>query len=219
METMLDSALIYSAVSGGAAFEFGRLCEVIGSCFGMTLADTGAQYLETRGFSNLHQVLLGIDRSMGLSDYLNSLDQHDLRQVINLADTRGRTPLTWAAEFGWSDAVQVLLSFRANPNCVQTGNLTPLHLAVAGPKAQFFRTEFLEVINLLLKAGADINARDCQGWTPLHIAASWGIFDLPEFFSCADLNWDVVTNDNLSVNDLSPIKGFSNVVLTRLNKR
>lgn len=32
----------------------------------------------------------------------------------------------------------------------------------------------MDVVKLLLRAGADINCRDRDGWTPLHAAAHWG---------------------------------------------
>ncbi|VDN51290.1 unnamed protein product [Dracunculus medinensis] len=33
---------------------------------------------------------------------------------------------------------------------------------------------YVDVVKLLLRAGADINCRDRDGWTPLHAAAHWG---------------------------------------------
>ncbi|KAK3850324.1 hypothetical protein Pcinc_042966, partial [Petrolisthes cinctipes] len=43
---------------------------------------------------------------------------------------------------------------------------TALHVAAA--------KGYIKVLNLLLEAGADINAKDVDGWTPLHAAAHWG---------------------------------------------
>lgn len=182
METMLDSALIQSAISGGTVSEFGIYCDQIGSCFGLTLSEVAAEYLSIRGFSKIHQILLGIDRSVSLEDYLYSLEEQERHILINTADSRGRTPLTWAVEFGWPDAARILFSYGANPNGVQRGDLSLLHLALAGPSGQFLKSGFVDVIDQLLEAGADINSTDCEGWTPLHIAASWGLCNLGTFF-------------------------------------
>ncbi|XP_061177556.1 protein phosphatase 1 regulatory subunit 12A-like isoform X10 [Saccostrea echinata] len=42
---------------------------------------------------------------------------------------------------------------------------TALHVAAA--------KGYMKVINILLKAGADVNSQDYDGWTPLHAAAHW----------------------------------------------
>jgi ankyrin repeat protein len=42
--------------------------------------------------------------------------------------------------------------------------ITPLHIAVAGPLAN------IRVVELLLKSGADVNAKTLKGNTPLHMA-------------------------------------------------
>lgn len=36
--------------------------------------------------------------------------------------------------------------------------------------------DIIETVRLLLIAGANVNAIDHEGWTPLHIAASWSLF-------------------------------------------
>ncbi|XP_069123988.1 protein phosphatase 1 regulatory subunit 12A-like isoform X11 [Argopecten irradians] len=43
---------------------------------------------------------------------------------------------------------------------------TALHVASA--------KGYMKVISVLIQAGSDINAKDCDGWTPLHAAAHWG---------------------------------------------
>ena len=50
------------------------------------------------------------------------------------------------------------------------GNATPLHTAA--------RWGYKEIIELLISSGADVNAKDDNGWTPLHRAANKEIRDL-----------------------------------------
>lgn len=72
-------------------------------------------------------------------------------------------PLHWAVRVG-KEAVDLLLKYRANPNCRAKDGTTALHYAAYYGK--------VEVLISLLRAGGDINVRDNHGRTPLHYAAS-----------------------------------------------
>lgn len=222
VETMLDSALVFTAMSGGSWREFGRHCGEIGPLFGMSLAETGNDYLRSRGFSEIHQVLLRIDHRKSLEDFLRSSDRRLLKNTINLPDNRGRTPLMWAVEFGWPDATQTLLKYGANLNLqvnLQSGATTTLlHVAVAGPVSQFLRDAFREVVDILIKRGINTNARDHEGWTALHIVASWGNYQLKSLIENPDLDWKAQTGAGQSVDDLSPVAQFSAVALGTMNQ-
>ncbi|KAK7867490.1 hypothetical protein R5R35_004498 [Gryllus longicercus] len=97
-------------------------------------------------------------------------------------DVLKRTPLHWAACGGYVEAVQVLLEAGADVNARDYNNYTPLHLAAPGLfEDDWYRqlpvkiisevpTDFLGCIAALVEAGADLNARDFEGNTPLLVA-------------------------------------------------
>ena len=76
-----------------------------------------------------------------------------------------RTMLYFAADKGNKEMVALLLSHKASPNALDEEGFGPLHQAIAGGH--------LEIADMLIAAGADINAQDkyaMLGLTPLHIA-------------------------------------------------
>ena len=122
--------------------------------------------------------------------------------------TIGTTPLLRAAKAGDVPAVKLLLAHGANPNLPNIHGITPI-MAAAGLSSNEIDTrgrfktqpEAVETINLLAKAGADVNAHETRtcppsgffcvsGQTALHGAALWGWNDVIKALVAnkADLN-------------------------------
>lgn len=86
---------------------------------------------------------------------------------VQARDNNGRTPLHYAAIKGYkTDAIAALLEHRADVNAADEQGVTPLHLAAARGAA--------DVINVLLKAGADMDARTREGRTVWDYAIEGG---------------------------------------------
>ena len=82
--------------------------------------------------------------------------------TIDLADTGGRTPLSWAAERGDALAVKTLLRYGASLSSKSLGGTTPLHYAVKALSSA--------CLNLLLENGACATATNKWNQSPLNIA-------------------------------------------------
>jgi hypothetical protein len=140
--------------------------------------------LDDTDFPILHRILLNLDSAHGtIHHYLSTFPKAgNLEEIINEACHLGGTPLAWAVLYGLPDAVATLLSFGADVRNVTTGTVfqrftnsgaSLLHLAilVCGFEPTL-ASMYKEVVNLLLRAGADLNEKNIYGWTPLHLA-SW----------------------------------------------
>jgi ankyrin repeat protein len=108
-------------------------------------------------------------------------DEH----LINSTDHNGLTALQWAVQRGKTQAAELLLSkgakvdvrtpvvqhvYTDTPNpLVYTGKLTPLHEAAGGGHK--------DIVALLLAHGADANARDVGGRTPLFDAGQTNVME------------------------------------------
>jgi len=111
----------------------------------------------------------------------------------------GITPLIAAAQNGLTEAVQLFLEAGADPNTQSTSpTIDELRKAVPDASAKFsaeFRgatalhwacaRRFTEIASLLLKANADVDARDKEGKTPIEIAVACGSFELVEMLRAA----------------------------------
>lgn len=184
-------------------------------------------FIQESEISTLHQVLLGIDEEhTTVEGYLASFKERPLPpDIIDPRDASGRTPLAWAVEHIRDDAVRTLLAHgadarQARPNLC--GALPMLHLAMAGPAEERSGSACIAVVRALLQHGADPNGLDHEGWTPLHVAASWNnavlIRELVTF-SDVELAWDAKTSDNETAIDLALGAGYVDDVQAILTSR
>ncbi|KAJ9057124.1 hypothetical protein DSO57_1025556 [Entomophthora muscae] len=107
------------------------------------------------------------------SSLLNLLEEYIPPRLItvNTPDLQGKTPLYWACQHALPGLVKKLLAAGANPNIQVAGVsgvkcMTPLMAAI-----HHLAPNSLETVEVLLEAGAYLNATDSQGCTALHLAA------------------------------------------------
>lgn len=131
-------------------------------------ADINAK--DARGRNVLHN--LGADKQCNWGD---SVIELLLKENIYIdgeqgQDQLGRSPLHWACATGKTHLAELLLARskipRANVHAVEIRGKTSLHLAAAH--------DWIDIVELLLKHGADITAKSDGGWTPLHNACELG---------------------------------------------
>lgn len=101
---------------------------------------------------------------------------------------RGGTPLHVAAFYGRKDIAELLIASGADVNAKNYNGMTPLHAAADNgynetsrmyqilgyrddPDLKLLPQMLSEIIQLLVAKGADVNAKDDYGNTPLHAAA------------------------------------------------
>lgn len=222
METMLDYILVTNAMGYSALEDFSSALTQVALLFGWNSGDLWGEYEESRGFTPVHRALLGINNSHdGLWNFLASLvAAGTLTDIIDCPDARGRSPLAWAVEYGWADATETLINFGANVHQLRQSmdTVSPLlHLVIAGPDSR--RSDVLGVVRLLLRAGVDINAKDHEQWTAMHIGASWNLYDvvmeLVQFGGQA-LDCEAVTNLGQSALDLAVGVGADGTLINLL---
>ena len=112
-----------------------------------------SDHVQTRGLSKLHKIILGL-----LQNDLKS-ELETSTAGINVGDSKNMTPLFWAVIRNDLQAVEILLSFGANPNIVDDWGRTPLYFARS-----------TEICKALLKAGLDVHITGLTlGHSALHL--------------------------------------------------
>ncbi len=81
---------------------------------------------------------------------------------VTTRDADGRTPLHWAAFYGYTTTVRTMLQQQADVNARDNQQRTPGHWAS-------FKG-YMAIVKMLVAAGADVNARDEAGRTMVAMA-------------------------------------------------
>lgn len=106
--------------------------------------------------------------ALGMTDAIQTLLDAD-PTLVSLYSPDGWTALHLAAHFGQTEAARMLIAHGASTTLRSRNEMDnhPLHAACAGHPSR-------ELIELLLDSGAEVNALQHGGFTPLHEAAQNG---------------------------------------------
>jgi ankyrin repeat protein len=127
-------------------------------------------------------------------------------QLVNQLSPDGFPPLGLAAFFGQLEVLKYLLELGANPNLSASNamRVAPLHSAVAYGDPQVA----CAMARLLVEAGAQVNAVQQGGWTPLHEAADNDQLETAELLLSNGADPDASNNDGLTPLTLARRKSF-----------
>ncbi|CAE7361574.1 ANKRD50 [Symbiodinium sp. CCMP2592] len=124
------------------------------------------------------------------------------KMLIDRSDVRGRTPLMFASAMGKRDFVDYLLrEWEVDVHSVDDARKSALHHAVKSSK--------VEILRMLLDAGAMVDARDHNGCTALMLAAGAGDADAVQ--ALLEENADANARDRLGNSALSYAQDFQEV--------
>jgi ankyrin repeat protein len=121
----------------------------------------------------------------------------------------GATPFYRAARSADLAVMRLLLEHGADPNRASNDHTTPLIAAATGQGARFAggderpEPEFVEAIKLCLEAGADVNATNDRGDSPMHAAAQRGADLIVEFLADHGARLDVKNKSGRTPLDLA----------------
>lgn len=127
--------------------------------------------------------------------------------LLNAVNPDGFSPLGLASFFGQEEVAALLLSLGADANTVSQNamQVQPLHSAVTGNHSSLAQT--------LLEVGADVNAVQNGGLTPLMGAAQNGNAELVRLLLSHGAQAGTVNEEGLSAADLAQEEGHGEVLI------
>ncbi len=154
----------------------------------------------------LRELINFVKETMINGDFGGDHEFHSLQSFVNLRDQNSFTAVHYAAKFGRSEALKVLLenSAEANPPAsLKDRAWTPIHYASKGGH--------LETVKILLQHGVSREVKTSFGLTPLLVAAEFGHLELVKFLTAekSDINVKTTTeNHEMTALHYAAVGGF-----------
>lgn len=137
---------------------------------------------------------------------------------VHAKNKSGETPLHWSAHIGDTESVLILVDNGADVNAKENRfHRTPMHETVyyiSKNKGTNGNAKRLEVLNILIKKGANVNIRDKNGWAPLHQTSNLEAAKL-----LIDNGADVNIKNNYGITPLHIREHFKNTEMVEFLKR
>ena len=126
-------------------------------------------------------------------------------KLINARDSSGKTALHWAALYGQTKVMELLLAKKADVNSLDEDGFTPLHWA-----ATFNQSD---AVKLLLANKADMNLKvQKYGWTPLRLAVIHGHMATAEALLNSGADPNLKDEENIPLLNQAVIRGKKEMV-------
>lgn len=144
--------------------------------------------------SALFKFFEDLEKSEGASDaqalrsWVPMTITEDISAGLDIQFHGGRTLLHFAALEGLKAAAKRLVNVKAILNARNDSGRTPLYDACWG--------ERIDIVRILLEAGADSKIFDNDGWSPLYIAARYRCSDITQLL-LEKRNWDLGFKEKL----------------------
>lgn len=210
----LESKLTKKLHEGITNGDYGVICKALSD-----KADPNANLKGTK-IAPIHHALSQTEAALGCEDDIASRDLILIVIALVLAgadlqvvDEEHRTPLIRAVKGEMGDGlVALMLEYGSSVNATDNERNTSLHYAAMQHTSAEMRN--VETIRTLLAFGADLNAKNQRGRTPLYEAIMWEHLD--QTVQLLDYGCDVEISDN---NGWTPLHGAvhqGHALLTKL---
>ena len=134
------------------------------------------------------------------------------KKLLSASDSGGRTALHWAALYGQTKVLELLLAEKADVNLLDADGFTPLHWATTFNKR--------EAVELLLAHKADTNIKvEKYGWTPLRLAVIHGHMAAAEALLNGGADPNIKDDQNIPLLHQAVIRGKKEMVELLLDKK
>lgn len=122
---------------------------------------------------------------------------------VDATDSEGYTALIYAAAYGYQDIMKLLIDKGAEVKKLRN-EVNPMFAAVNNNNTTS--------IEMLIKAGADINCLDSEGYTPLMFAAQEGYLASVEYLISQGAKIDLENNDGHTALSIAAQNNFNDIV-------